>query len=77
MSMKSVLMNICEGQLKLRKPLEEDDDWKPYSGKLNIRFDEGEMEIELPDVATTPALYSFVEIIESSIFSYKLVALAL
>jgi len=29
---------------------------KPYSGKLNVRFDEGELEIELS--ATTPALYS-------------------
>jgi hypothetical protein len=29
---------------------------KPYSGKLNVRFDEGELEIEHP--ATTPALYS-------------------
>ena len=29
---------------------------KPYSGKLNVRFDEGELEIEL--LATTPALYS-------------------
>ncbi len=29
---------------------------KPYSGKPNVRFDEGELEIE--PVATTPALYS-------------------
>jgi hypothetical protein len=29
---------------------------KPYSGKPNVRFDEGELEIELQ--ATTPALYS-------------------
>ncbi len=29
---------------------------KPYSGKLNVRFDEGELEIEHD--ATTPALYS-------------------
>ena len=29
---------------------------KPYSGKLNVRFDEGELEIE--PSATTPALYS-------------------
>ena len=29
---------------------------KPYSGKLNVRFDEGELEIEL--AATTPVLYS-------------------
>jgi hypothetical protein len=29
---------------------------KPYSGKPNVRFDEGEMEIE--HLATTPALYS-------------------
>jgi hypothetical protein len=29
---------------------------KPYSGKPNGRFDEGELEIEL--LATTPALYS-------------------
>jgi len=33
---------------------------KPYSGKLNVRFDEGELEIELS--ATTPALYSTVQI---------------
>jgi hypothetical protein len=31
---------------------------KPYSGKPNVRFDEGEPEIEL--LATTPALYSTV-----------------
>ena len=29
---------------------------KPYSGKLNVRFDEGELEIG--HAATTPALYS-------------------
>ncbi len=29
---------------------------KPYSGKPNVRFDEGELELEL--LATTPALYS-------------------
>ena len=29
---------------------------KPYSGKPTVRFDEGELEIEL--LATTPALYS-------------------
>ena len=29
---------------------------KPYSGKPTVRFDEGELEIELS--ATTPALYS-------------------
>jgi hypothetical protein len=29
---------------------------KPYSGKPTVRFDEGELEIEL--MATTPALYS-------------------
>jgi hypothetical protein len=29
---------------------------KPYSGKPTVRFDEGELEIEL--FATTPALYS-------------------
>jgi hypothetical protein len=29
---------------------------KPYSGKPNVRFDEGELEIE--PLATTPALYS-------------------
>ncbi len=29
---------------------------KPYSGKPNVRFDEGELEIE--HLATTPALYS-------------------
>jgi hypothetical protein len=31
---------------------------KPYSGKLNVRFDEGELEIE--QSTTTPALYSTV-----------------
>ena len=31
---------------------------KPYSGKPNVRFDEGELEIE--QSATTPALYSTV-----------------
>ena len=31
---------------------------KPYSEKPNVRFDEGELEIELS--ATTPALYSTV-----------------
>ncbi len=35
---------------------------KPYSGKPNVRFDEGELEIEL--LATTPALYSN-ELVES------------
>jgi len=34
---------------------------KPYSGKPNVRFDEGELEIEL--MPTTPALYSTVLII--------------
>jgi hypothetical protein len=29
---------------------------KPYSGRLNVRFDEGELEIG--PSATTPALYS-------------------
>jgi hypothetical protein len=29
---------------------------KPYMGKPNVRFDEGELEIE--HAATTPALYS-------------------
>jgi len=33
---------------------------KPYSGKPNVRFDEGELEIE--SLATTPALYSTVSI---------------
>jgi hypothetical protein len=33
---------------------------KPYSGKPNVRFDEGELEIEL--AATTPALYSTVSV---------------
>jgi len=31
---------------------------KPYSGKPNVRFDEGELEIE--HLATTPTLYSTV-----------------
>ena len=38
---------------------------KPYSGKPNVRFDEGELEIELS--ATTPALYS-TEIIHIDTF---------
>jgi len=33
---------------------------KPYSGKPNVRFDEGELEIE--QSATTPALYSTVQV---------------
>jgi hypothetical protein len=37
---------------------------KPYSGKPNVRFDEGELEIEL--LATTPALYSTVILIPLS-----------
>ena len=37
---------------------------KPYSGKPNVRFDEGELEIEL--IATTPALYS-TEILKKEI----------
>jgi hypothetical protein len=32
---------------------------KPYSGKSNVRFDEGELEIE-PLWVTTPVLYSTV-----------------
>jgi hypothetical protein len=32
---------------------------KPYSGKPNVRFDEGELEIEL--LATTPVPYSTVQ----------------
>ena len=31
---------------------------KPYSGKLNVRFDEGELEIE--SLAIMPAFYSTV-----------------
>jgi len=43
------------------RPSESESLWKkmigkPYSGKLNVRFDEGELEIE--PLATTPALYS-------------------
>ena len=30
--------------LRLRKPLEKKMIGKPYSGKLNVRFDEGELE---------------------------------
>jgi hypothetical protein len=33
---------------------------KPYSGKPNVRFDEGELEIELS--ATTPALYCTLQV---------------
>ena len=44
-----------------RRPSESESLWKkmigkPYSGKPNVRFDEGELEIE--QSATTPALYS-------------------
>jgi hypothetical protein len=44
-----------------RRPSESECLWKkmigkPYSGKPNVRFDEGELEIE--QSATTPALYS-------------------
>ena len=43
------------------RPSESESPWKkmigkPYSGKPNVRFDEGELEIE--HSATTPALYS-------------------
>jgi hypothetical protein len=38
---------------------------KPYSGKPNVRFDEGELEIE--HVATTPALYSTETVIRNQI----------
>jgi hypothetical protein len=46
-----------------RRPSESESLWKkmigkPYSGKPNVRFDEGELEIE--HSATTPALYSTV-----------------
>jgi hypothetical protein len=33
---------------------------KPYSGKKNVRFDEGALEIE--HAATTPARYSTIQI---------------
>jgi hypothetical protein len=36
---------------------------KPYSGKPNVRFDEGKLEIEL--LATTPALYSTASVIQN------------
>jgi hypothetical protein len=39
---------------------------KPYSGKPTVRFDEGELEIEL--FATTPALYSTGDL-SGSLFS--------
>ena len=29
---------------------------KPYSGKLNVRFDEGELEIEPPPLRQFPTL---------------------
>jgi len=41
---------------------------KPYSGKLNVRFDEGELEIGL--LATTPALYSTATFNECGGFSF-------
>ncbi|MCX5847099.1 MAG: hypothetical protein NTW12_12215 [Deltaproteobacteria bacterium] len=46
------------------RPSESESLWKkmigkPYSGKPNVRFDEGELEIE--HSATTPALYSTVQ----------------
>ena len=40
---------------------------KPYSGKPNVRFDEGELEIE--PSATTPALYSTVTLKKRSRYS--------
>ncbi len=53
---------------------------KPYSGKPNVRFDEGELEIGLS--ATTPALYSTVsnqqlswQCLVTQIFSYDLMLL--
>ncbi len=39
---------------------------KPYSGKLNVRFDEGELEIGL-SLATTPALYSTAIFAEAAV----------
>jgi hypothetical protein len=36
---------------------------KLYSGKPNVQFDEGELEIE--PLATTPALYSTVTIVKA------------
>ncbi len=39
---------------------------KPYSGKPNVRFDEGELEIELS--ATTPALYSTETVYTDSVW---------
>jgi len=46
---------ILEGQVKVQS-LWKKMIGKPYSGKPNVRFDEGELEIE--HSATTPALYS-------------------
>ncbi len=43
---------------------------KPYSGKLNVRFDEGELEIE--PLATTPALYSTVLYVTKPAFSFDI-----
>ena len=40
---------------------------KPYSGKPNVRFDEGELEIE--PSATTPALYSTESVKKSNRYS--------
>ena len=47
------------------RPSESESPWKkmigkPYSGKPNVRFDEGELEIE--HATTTPALYSTEEL---------------
>jgi hypothetical protein len=45
---------------------------KPYSGKPNVRLDEGELEIE--PSATTPALYSTVILIPFSVDNFLLSA---
>jgi len=55
------------------RPSERESLWKkmigkPYSGKPNVRFDEGELEIE--PSATTPALNStVVEFLTDTTFS--------
>jgi hypothetical protein len=45
-----------------RRPSESESLWKkmigkPYSGKLNVRFDEGELEIELLSHCASSLLY--------------------
>jgi hypothetical protein len=58
------------------RPSESESLWKkmigkPYSGKPNVRFDEGELEIE--HSATTPALYSTAHLVAQ--FGFDMIGL--